>query len=197
MAAAAGNPVLHHVNLKTARLAEMIEWYGKTLGMEAYHVSAVGAWLSNDEANHRLALLSFPSLVDDPDRIVHTGMHHFSFEFASYDELLARYTRLKASGIVPHMCLDHGMTTSMYYLDPDGNSVELQVDNFGDWERSTQFIRAAPEFAANPIGAFFDPDQLVAARAAGASAEDVHRRSYAGELPPASPPDLRLPPRSP
>jgi catechol-2,3-dioxygenase len=195
-AADAANPVLHHVNLKTTRLAEMVEWYGKTVGMRPHHLGAVGAWLSNDGANHRLALLSFPSLQDDPDRILHPGMHHLSFEFASLDELLATYTRLEADGIVPHGCLDHGMTTSMYYLDPDGNSVELQVDNFGDWARSTEFLRTSPEFAANPIGRFFDPDQLVAARATGASAEEIHRSSYAGELSPATAPDLRLPPQS-
>lgn len=27
--------------------------------------------------------------------------------------------------------MDHGLTMSIYYLDPDGNGVELQVDNFG------------------------------------------------------------------
>ena len=47
------------------------------------------------------------------------------------DELLDTYQRLKSDGIVPHGCLDHGMTTSFYYVDPDGNSVELQCDNFG------------------------------------------------------------------
>ena len=40
------------------------------------------------------------------------------------DDLLDTYVRLKADGIVPHACLDHGMTMSFYYVDPDGNSVE-------------------------------------------------------------------------
>jgi catechol-2,3-dioxygenase len=34
---------------------------------------------------------------------------------------------------VPQACLDHGMTLSFYYVDPDGNAVELQCDVFGDW----------------------------------------------------------------
>jgi len=33
--------------------------------------------------------------------------------------------------------LDHGMTISLYYLDPDGNLLELQVDSFGDWAASS------------------------------------------------------------
>lgn len=32
------------------------------------------------------------------------------------------------------------MTLSFYYVDPDGNSVELQCDVFGDWAQSNQFI---------------------------------------------------------
>jgi catechol 2,3-dioxygenase len=85
------------------------------------------------------------------------------------------------------------MTISMYYVDPDGNSVELQADNFGDWSRSSEWMRTAPEFAQNPIGRNFAPEQLVAARAAGASAEEIHRRAYAGEFDPGMALDLRLP----
>ena len=33
--------------------------------------------------------------------------------------------RMRELGIKPHMSLDHGITTSFYYVDPDGNSVEL------------------------------------------------------------------------
>ena len=54
-----------------------------------------------------------------------------------------------------------GPTTSFYYLDPDGNSIELQSDNFGDWDASTRFAQG-PEFAANRLGLFVDPDRMVA-----------------------------------
>ena len=83
----------------------------------------------------------------------------------------------------------------MYYVDPDGNSVELQVDNFGDWGRSTDFMRSAPEFAADPIGTPIDPDAYLAAHEAGTSFEELHRRAYAGEFRPSGPIDLRLPQR--
>jgi catechol-2,3-dioxygenase len=134
-----------------------------------------------------------PGLSDDPDKIAHTGIHHTAFEYADLGELLDTFVRLKAEGIVPHGCLDHGMTTSFYYADPDGNLIELQADNFGDWEKSTEFMRSAPEFAANPIGTPIEPDELVAAREAGASLDEIHRRAYAGEFTPERPLDLRLP----
>ena len=85
------------------------------------------------------------------------------------------------------------MASPTYYVDPDGNSVELQVDNFGDWERSSTFMREAPEFAAEPIGTPLDPEAYLAAHEAGASAEELHRRAYAGEFRNAAPVDLRLP----
>lgn len=186
-------PPLHHVNLKTTRLQEMIDWYGTVVGLKPIFQYGGGAWLTNDAANHRLALLSVPGLSDDPDKIAHTGIHHTAFEYADLGELLDTFVRLKAEGIVPHGCLDHGMTTSFYYADPDGNLIELQADNFGDWEKSTEFMRSAPEFAANPIGTPIEPAELVAAREAGASLDEIHRRAYAGEFTPERPLDLRLP----
>ncbi len=191
--AAARGPTLHHLNLKTRRLQEMIDWYGTVLGMKPTHQFPGGAWLSNDGANHRLALLTSPQLSEDPDKLIHTGIHHSAFEYPSIDNLLATYTRLKEQGIVPHACLDHGMTTSFYYVDPDGNSVELQVDNFGDWAQSGAWMRSSPQFAANPIGQPVDPDQLVAVYQAGASFTELHQRAYSGEFQPAWSLDLRVP----
>jgi catechol 2,3-dioxygenase len=187
------NPTLHHDNLKTTRMQEMIDWYGLVIGIEVTHQFAGGAWLSNDAANHRLALLTMPGMEDDPDKIRHTGLHHTAYEYSSMHDLLDSYVRLKGEGIVPHGCLDHGMTMSFYYVDPDGNSVELQCDEYGDWAKSKQFMHTSPEFAAEPIGVSIDPDQVVAARDGGATPDELHRRAYSGEFTPDEPLDLRLP----
>ena len=45
---------------------------------------------------------------------------------------------------------------SLYYKDPDCNFVELQNDNFSDWKLSGEYMRGSPQFAANPMGIFFD-----------------------------------------
>ncbi len=137
-------PALHHINLKTTRLAEMIDWYGKVTGMTVSHQAPVGAWLSNDAANHRIALLAFPWLSDDASKEGHTGLHHTAFEYPTFQELFDNYARLRDIGIVPALCLDHGLTTSMYYSDPDANYVELQVDNFGDWSKSKEWMKTSP-----------------------------------------------------
>ncbi len=188
------SPVLHHVNLKTLRLQEMIDWYTLVVGIEVVHQFEGGAWLTNDAANHRLALLAVPGLEDDPRKLQHTGIHHHAYEYPSMDDLLDTYVRLEGEGIVPHACLDHGMTMSFYYVDPDGNSVELQCDEFGDWAQSKEFMLSSPEFEADPIGIFLDPRMVVDARDAGATPEELHRRAYAGDFtPPGVSLDLRLP----
>lgn len=46
----------------------------------------------------------------------------------------------------------------MYYRDPDGNKVELQVDNFDLPEEADSFLRSSL-FIKNPIGTDFDPDE--------------------------------------
>src|SRR6201993_4618302 len=103
-------PAFHHFNLKTTRLQELIDWYRVVVGAEVTFQDATGAWLTNDDANHRIALLAFPGFVDDPDKDTRTGMHHSAFEYASFDELNDSYVRLRDEGIVPAACLDHGMT---------------------------------------------------------------------------------------
>jgi catechol-2,3-dioxygenase len=181
-------PKLHHVNFKTNQLQAMIDWYATLLGTEVLFQHEFGAWISNDEANHRIALTAFPDLVDDPDKDTRTGLHHTAFEYASFEDLNASYVRLEDAGIEPAFCLDHGMTLSYYYRDPDGNHVELQVDNFGDWVKSSAYMRESPEFAADPIGNFVDPARVAQAAAAGASFDEIHARAMAGELTPAAPP---------
>jgi catechol 2,3-dioxygenase len=174
------HPKFHHVNLKTTRLQEMIDFYGTLVGAEVVYQFDGGAWLSNDGANHRVALLAFPNFVEDAEKDTRTGMHHSAFEYGSFDDMMSSYVRLCEEGITPAICLDHGMTFSYYYADPDGNNVELQVDNFGDWAKSTEWMRTSEEFKANPIGQFLDPEQVIADHQSGMSHAEIHAKAMAG-----------------
>ena len=174
------HPKFHHVNVKTTRLQEMVDFYCELVGAEVVFQDQIGAWLSNDGANHRVALLAFPNFVDDPEKATRTGMHHLAFEYASFDELNLSYLRLKEAGITPALCLDHGMTFSYYYSDPDGNNVELQVDCFGDWKKSTEWMRDSEEFKANPIGQFVDPEPVAADHSDEMGFAEIHAKATAG-----------------
>ena len=186
-------PAFHHVTIKTSHLQEMVDWYVSVVGAKVNFQDANNAWTSNDEANHRIAFLSVPGLEEDPDKTKHNGMHHSAFEYASFADLMASYNRLKGDGIRPAFCLDHGLTISLYYKDPEGNFVELQSDNFGDWKRSTEFMRTSLDFQRNPIGTFFDPEKVYQAFQAGGSFETLQPAIRAGEFSSAVIPEMGLP----
>jgi catechol-2,3-dioxygenase len=103
------------------------------------------------------------------------GLHHVAFTFESMGELLDNYVHLKERGIRPFFCVNHGPTTSMYYRDPDGNRVELQIDNFATAEEGQAWMHS-PAFDKNPVGVEYDPDELVKKFKAGVSVAELVQR---------------------
>jgi catechol 2,3-dioxygenase len=192
-AKAVKRPVFHHALLKTPRMEEMIDWYGKVVGIEAVFQAPGIAFLSNDGANHRISLAGGPQFRENPAYRTAAGLHHLAFEYDSVDDLLDTWQRLYDEyGYEPHVAIHHGMTLSFYYVDPDGNSVELQADVFGDWKKSKKWMSTSPLFRADPIGKFVVPAKMVAARAAGVKQKDLLKRAYAGEYSPPAPYDFRV-----
>jgi hypothetical protein len=53
--------------------------------------------------------------------------------------------------------------------------VELQAENFASLEACMRWMESA-DFAANPLGVIFDPDELLARYRAGESLEKLVRR---------------------
>ena len=186
-------PKLHHVTFKTTRLDEMIAWYETVIGAKVQFRDHSAAWTTNDEANHRIAFLAVPGLSDDEQKTRHNGMHHCAFEYDSFDALMASFDRLRKANIEPAFCLDHGMTISLYYRDPEGNFVELQNDVFDDWAKSGDFMRTSPDFAANPIGTFFDPALVYDAMKSGADFKTLQKSMRAGAYQPDQLPNIGLP----
>jgi catechol-2,3-dioxygenase len=155
---------LAHVVRRTTRLAEMVRWYEAVLAAEVVHSDDMLAFLTYDDEHHRIAIAQLPGLEDQPPFAA--GTDHIAFSYADLGDLLYTFERLRRAGIEPFWCVNHGPTTSMYYKDPDGNKVELQVDNFASTEETNRWMRSG-EFAANPIGVVFDPEDLVARYRAG------------------------------
>jgi catechol-2,3-dioxygenase len=121
------------------------------------------AFLTFDDEHHRIAIVGIPGLAEQP--AMAAGTDHVAFTHADLGNLLSTFRRLKQVGIEPYWCINHGPTTSMYYKDPDGNRIELQVDNYPA-EEASRWMQSG-EFAANPIGVVFDPDELLGRYAAG------------------------------
>ena len=134
-----------------------------------------------------------PGLEADADKVKHTGTHHSAFEYASFDDLMSSYKRLEAEGILPAFALDHGLTISIYHRDPEGNYVELQSDDFGDWAQSTHFMRTSPDFQSNPIGTFFDSAKVLEAHRAGQPFATLQPAIRAEQYQPDTIPSIGLP----
>ena len=150
---------LAHVVLRTNRLEEMRSWYTTVLGAEAMFANDRIVFLTYDDEHHRLALIKRHNLTEPREDTV--GLDHFAFSHRDLASLVAAYQRLAAKGIRPVWTINHGPTTSLYYKDPDGNRVELQVDNFKSVaELNAWFSTGA--FDRNPIGVEFDMSELTA-----------------------------------
>ena len=148
-----------HFVLRTGQIDKMAEWYRTVLGARIVFRDERLCFLSYDDEHHRLALIQVPGLAPrDPEA---AGTDHVAYSYRDLGELLATYRRLKEHAIVPHWPINHGVTTSMYYYDPDRNQVELLVDNFATAIEGQNYMRGRSATDKNPVGIDFDPDEMV------------------------------------
>ena len=156
---------LAHVVLRTKNLEAMTRWYLKVLNARLALGTPAISFIAFDEEHHRIAIAQVDATTSRFEN--QPGMDHIAFTYASLGELLSTYVRLRDSDIVPRWSINHGVTTSFYYVDPDGNRVELQIDNFETDEDLQFYFQNDPDFAKNTLGAPFDPDRLIEAYDAG------------------------------
>jgi catechol-2,3-dioxygenase len=165
-----------HYGLRTKNLAEMVKWYGKFLDAEVQCDMGFGSFMTFDDDHHRIVIFTTD---DTEDKVPNSsGVDHIGIGLPDFTALVENYERLKVLGITPTLPVNHGFTTSLYYADPDGNEIELTVDNFrtkgecATWMRTERMVQAMqpPTF-----GDVFDPEELVARFRSGASHEDLAR----------------------
>lgn len=160
-----------HVVYMTRRYEAMIAWYKAVFEAEIVNMDPAFAFLTYDGEHHRFAFANLdllkPGGGGGPDARGEIGVNHVAYTYASVADLLGTYARLKAAGIDPYWPVHHGPTLSLYYTDPDGNRIELQVDACSA-EEGMAMLRATD----NPVGVLFDPDLLLA-RLAGGEAEET------------------------
>ena len=164
---------LAHIVRRTARFEELVQWYCAVLGAEVVHSDGMLAFLTYDDEHHRIAIAGIPGLDDQPTMAA--GTDHVAFTYGDLGDLLQTYRRLKAAGIEPYWCINHGPNLSFYYKDPDGSRIELSVDTMPTSEAIDAWMRSG-EFAANPIGVVFEPDELIARYESGEPLESLTAR---------------------
>ena len=139
---------LSHIVLQTNRRREMIDWYCTVLGAEILYEAERISFISYDDEHHRVAFLDPGPLTErQPDA---AGLNHVAFTFGGLDDLIDNYQRLKELGIRPHRCVNHGVTTSMYYHDPDTQSGRAAGRQFRDGGRRASLHAAALHHRQEP-----------------------------------------------
>ncbi|GAB1204408.1 hypothetical protein APSETT445_003061 [Aspergillus pseudonomiae] len=158
---------LSHVVFRTRpeNAAKMAEFWEFFVGGKKVFQSDLLTLIAYDDEHHRIAIVPIPVV----------GPKHVSFTFNTLQELLLSYRQRKAAGVTPVWCVHHGPTISMYYRDPDGNYIEVQVDVFETGEEAVAYM-SGEEYQANPLGVDYDPEEIIAALEKGEDPKKFLRR---------------------
>ena len=172
----AATPTFAHVVLQTNRLEEMRDWYCTVLDA---HVVFEGHGLCFSSPSTRSTIASPSSTRRSnsnrsrrPRRACTTPPTP-----STRSTTCSSREQLERKGITPKVPIQHGVTTSLYYQDPDGNFVELQIDNFSTPDDATAYMR--DQCSANPVGVSFDPALMRQARRHGTPMAELITRSWA------------------
>jgi catechol 2,3-dioxygenase len=102
------------------------------------------AMFSSGRTHHELLLIEVGEGAQPVPQGRRIGMYHFGLKVGDTDdELRAVLATLQSAGVTIVGASDHGITHSLYIVDPDGNEIELYIDVPGvDWNDPT--ILASP-----------------------------------------------------
>ena len=120
-----------HLVLNVKDVAESTKFYTEILGFDISRQTDTGTFLTCGKIHHDLALFQAP--VDAlPVTNGQLGLNHFAVQVANIDDLKEVYENLKDKDVTLDHNTDHGMTSSVYFLDPDGNRIEFFCNNHED-----------------------------------------------------------------
>jgi catechol 2,3-dioxygenase len=138
---------LGHLVLYVRDLQRSLRFYRDALGLAvtATLFNGRAAMLSGGRSHHELMLIAVGE-APGPLQGKRLGLYHFAWRLGEdVAALRAARDRLTDMGIDIAGMADHTISQSLYLHDPDGNEVELYVDNPAvDW-------RADSDWAAAPV----------------------------------------------
>jgi catechol-2,3-dioxygenase len=175
------SPKLAHLILNTSNYDAMKQWYlcvlDATIGVEIG--GGAGCFLRVDESHHRIGMFQVAN-ADRSEGLAHPGsadpssksrLNHFSFEYPTLQDLLETQARLEKEDITPAQCLNHGPTVSMYYPDPDHNTIELFYDAKYTEDQIIEWYAGGESYATGATS--FDPAEMLQQLQAGRSTEEL------------------------
>lgn len=149
---------LSHVALRTNNIRKMTEWYALMLGGEAILDTPNASFFRCGSELLAIAILQIPNTSKKSAQT--NGLEHFAFTFDTLEELVLMYKERKAINVLPFRAVHHGPTISMYYKDPDGNKVEMQVEVIKEVEAFLDYS-SSDAMRKNPVGVEMDPEEIV------------------------------------
>ncbi len=134
---------LAHVVFYVRRLSPSLSFYTEIVGLTQVGNLFGGraAMLTGGRTHHELLLIEVgdaPAPV--PGRRI--GLYHVGWKVGeNLDDLRRVYEHVKAKGYPVEGMSDHTVSQSLYLFDPDGNEVELFVDDPDiDWRKSDAWM---------------------------------------------------------
>ena len=136
---------LGHVVFYVRDLKRSTAFYRDAVGLSVVGEIFNGraAMVSGGRTHHELLLIEVGEAPGaPPGRRV--GLYHVGWKIGnSMDELRAARDRLVALGVAIDGTSDHTVSQSLYLRDPDGNEIELFVDDpKADWRHSKEWMEA-------------------------------------------------------
>ena len=114
-----------HVVLNVKDVEASTQFYTEILGFQIAKQSDTAAFLTCGKIHHDLALFKAKQTFKVQGGI---GLNHMALQVEDFEMLTKYYHVLKDKDIIDRTT-DHGMTSSIYLSDPDGNGIELFCNN--------------------------------------------------------------------
>ena len=130
---------LGHVVLYVTSLQKSVHFYRKILGFQMIVEQPGMAAFSSGRTHHELLLIEIGGKARKKG--VEPGLYHIGLKIGNTSEELKKaYQELQEKKVRITGTSDHGVTHSLYLLDPDGNEVELYVDVSEEWKKNPKVI---------------------------------------------------------
>jgi catechol 2,3-dioxygenase len=136
---------LAHVVFYVRDLERSLAFYRDVVGLDVVGTifNDRAAMLSGGRTHHELLLIEVGE-APGPPRGRRVGLYHVAFKVGEdLDALRAARERIHAHGFELAGQSDHTVSQSLYLHDPDGNEVELFVDDPAvDWRNDASWMEA-------------------------------------------------------